>query len=421
MAESVAMPKAGISVESCVMGAWQKQVGDWVSIGDVLFEYETDKAAFECESTAEGTLLARLYEAGDEVPVLQPVCVVGKLGEEVSAYLTHGAAPGAAEAEATQKPGAEPARVRLAAPPEQTDSVRPGAGISPRAGALAALLNLDERVLDGSGPHGRVIERDVQAAAAMPGCQAFLKTDEPAARAAVTSGAGFADEKMPRIRQSIARAMHASLQGAAQLTHHHSFDASAILTLREKIKRRDGAPGLSGVTLGDMVLYAAVHALKKSPYMNAHLLAGDVLRTFSGVHLGVAVDTDRGLMVPTVFDADKLSLCELSASVKELAELCRNGGISPDLLQGGTFTVSNLGSLGVESFTPILNPPQVGILGVCCVVERPRTGPDGRIELYKAMGLSLTYDHRAVDGAPAARFAGELARSLESFPLLLAL
>ena len=145
-----------------------------------------------------------------------------------------------------------------------------------------------------------------------------------------------------------------------------------------------------------------------------------LVRHFKHVNLGVAVDTPRGLMVPTIFAADTMSLLEISKAVKELAAECRDGAISPDKLSGGSFTVSNLGNLGVESFTPVINPPQTGILGVCGTIDRVRKAADGSIELYPAMGLSLTYDHRAVDGTPAAKFQKELCANLENFVTLLA-
>jgi pyruvate dehydrogenase E2 component (dihydrolipoamide acetyltransferase) len=209
-----------------------------------------------------------------------------------------------------------------------------------------------------------------------------------------------------------------SLQSSAQLTHHHSFDASVLLALRARFKEGGGAFGASGISVGDMILFGVARTLLEHPGMNSHFLGGG-LRRFTGVHLGVAVDTPRGLMVPTVFDADKKSLLEISREVKELAGQARAGDINPDRLKGGTFTVSNLGPTGVEIFTPIINPPQVAILGVCGTVTRIREGAGG-VEAYPSIGLSLTYDHRAVDGAPASRFAQALCGNLERFALLLA-
>jgi pyruvate dehydrogenase E2 component (dihydrolipoamide acetyltransferase) len=176
---------------------------------------------------------------------------------------------------------------------------------------------------------------------------------------------------------------------------------------------------MGNVTLNDMVLYAAARALSLPAHkaLNAHLL-GDKMRYFTGVHLGVAVDTERGLMVPTLFDADKFSLKDLSGAVKKLVAECQSGAINPDLLRGGSFTVSNLGALGVEYFTPVINPPQTGILGVCAVTTGIRARGEALVS-YSKMGLSLTYDHRALDGAPASRFLRALADYLENFTLML--
>jgi pyruvate dehydrogenase E2 component (dihydrolipoamide acetyltransferase) len=169
-----------------------------------------------------------------------------------------------------------------------------------------------------------------------------------------------------------------------------------------------------------MVLFAAIRTLRRHPNLNAHLINGDILRKFGGVHLGMAADTPRGLLVPTIFNADQMSLPQLSAAVKDLAAQAKSGNISPDLLTGASFTVSNLGALGVEMFTPVINPPQVAILGICGTSAKVRE-IDGNIAAYQSMGLSLTYDHRAVDGADASRFARDLAVNIENLDLLFAL
>ncbi|MDL2293712.1 2-oxo acid dehydrogenase subunit E2, partial [Ruminococcaceae bacterium OttesenSCG-928-D13] len=161
--------------------------------------------------------------------------------------------------------------------------------------------------------------------------------------------------------------------------------------------------------------------LPKYPELNAHMLDGTTIRKFSDVNLGMAVDTPRGLMVPKIMQANRKSLAQISTEAKALAKAAQEGSINPDALSGGTFTVSNLGAFGVESFTPVINPPETGILGVDNIIERPRKAKDGGIELYPAMGVSLTYDHRAIDGAPASRFAKEVCNTLEKFTLLLAI
>lgn len=403
-AQAVIMPKAGITVESCIIGEWLKQVGDSVKVGDILFTYETDKASFECESTAEGELLAIFYGEGDEVPCLENVCAVGPHGEPTDC-LKPGAAP--AVVEEAPAAAAEAAPAAAAAPVE----VKEGAPVSPRAAKLAKAHGVDASLAVGTGPNGRIIERDVLE---------LIAKGVPA-RASVSQSAPeneYEDVKFSGIRRAISKSMSTSLHTMAQLTHNTSFDATAILNYRKVLKAAGGE--YAGITIGDIILYAVSRTVKNYPDLNANMLDDNSIRKFNHVNLGVAVDTPRGLMVPTIFHADEMSLLEISKAVKELAAECRDGGINPDKLSGGSFTVSNLGNMGVESFTPVINPPQTGILGVCGTIDRVRKGADGSIEIYPAMGLSLTYDHRAVDGTPAARFQQELGKNLENFTTLLA-
>jgi pyruvate dehydrogenase E2 component (dihydrolipoamide acetyltransferase) len=228
------------------------------------------------------------------------------------------------------------------------------------------------------------------------------------------------------IRKLIAKAMHASLANMAQLTLNSSFDATDILALRTRLKKA-ASQGLGGEqgfalaetvpTINDILLYAVSRVLHRHPDCNAHYDA-EKMTYFKHTNLGVAIDTPRGLIVPTLFKADTMTLAGISSAVKELALASQSGTINPDLLQGATFTVTNLGTLGVESFTPVINPPQTCILGVNNIITRVRDQA-GEISTYPAMGLSLTFDHRAVDGAPAARFLKDLVQVLENFSLLL--
>ena len=402
-AQAVIMPKAGITVESCIIGEWLKAVGDDVKVGDILFTYETDKASFECESTAEGKLLAIFFEDGEEVPCLENVCAVGPEGEPTDC-LKPGAAPMVVAEEAVAVEAAPAAAVEVAAPVK-------GAPVSPRAAKLAAAHNVDASLATGTGAGGRITEKDVQALIA-----SGVKCTAAAPAAAE---AEYEDVKFSGIRRAISKSMTTSLHTMAQLTHNTSFDATAILAYRKQLKAMGGE--YAGITLGDIVLYAVSRTLLNHPDLNANMLDDNSIRIFKHVNLGVAVDTPRGLMVPTIFNADTMSLLEISKAVKTLAAECRDGAISPDKLSGGSFTVSNLGNMGVESFTPVINPPQTGILGVCGTTDRVRKGADGSIQIYPAMGLSLTYDHRAVDGTPAAKFQKELGTNLENFTALLAL
>jgi len=428
MANTVVMPRAGISVESCIIGEWKKSPGDQVSMGEVLFDYETDKASFECESTAKGTLLECFFESGDEVPCLVAVCAIGEPGEDISALRpteSDGASVDSPEPPSVQAETQSANSADIVSSP--TAGSKSAEGITPRARRLAEQLGLDPSGATPTGPRDRIIARDVETLAQAQktgtgfGGRTFGEA-APAAQTATTaaSTAEYTDEKFTTIRKAIAATMRKSLSEMAQLTHHHSFDASALLGFRKSCKQGGETLGTGGISLNDMILFAVSRTLMAHPDLNAHLLNGDTLRRFSGVNLGVAVDTPRGLMVPTLFGADKMSLKEISTRTKELASMCQSGSISPDLLQGGTFTVSNLGVLGVELFTPIVNPPQVAILGVCGITTKVREGKSG-IETYPSMGLSLTYDHCAVDGAPASRFMQDLCNNLAQFDLLLAL
>lgn len=489
MATPVIMPRQGQSVESCIIAEWVKRVGDRVEVGEDLFTYETDKAAFEETSKVSGEVLAIFFEKGDDVACLTTVCVIGEKGEDVSGFVPAGAtvgapasaaAPGAAPAAASGA-GAAPTGAAIAPPasgsastasavapasaaPAASDPVAIGdLRISPRARRLAEERRADLRGVEASGPMGRVIERDVRAVIARGGLAtpaagsdwpvgtvgtalggrvgvadlaAAATAPAATAPAAAPAAAGAApvaasglpparEEKHSNIRRLIARSMSLSLSTIAQLTYTASFDATEILAFRARLKQAKAAGvadalGLAAVapTLNDVILFAVSRVLARHPALNASFLE-DRIVYYEGVNLGLAVDTPRGLMVPTIFRADLMSLAELSGRAKALAGDCQKGTISPDALRDGTFTVSNLGSLGIESFTPVVNPPQTAILGVNKLATSVRD-VGGVAVPYPTMSLSLTCDHRAVDGAPAARFLKDLGAALENFSLLLA-
>ena len=402
-AQAVIMPKEGITVESCIIGEWKKNVGDAVAVGDVLFTYETDKAEFECPSTAAGTLLAKFFEDGDEVPCLVNVCAVGNPGDAYE-FLKPGAeAPApAAEAPAAEAPAAAAAP---AAPKAELTA------ISPRAMAKAVANNVNPALATGTGPKGRIIERDIDKLIASGAAAAY-------AAPAAAEETAFEDVKFGPVRKATAKSMTKSLSTMAQLTQQYSFDASQIQAYRAMLKPMDAPMGK--ISLNDMVMFAVAKTILSCPDLNANMVEDNVIRHFNHVNLGFACDTPRGLLVPTIFHADEMSLLELSMEAKRLAAAARDGSLSPDEMTGATFTVTNIGSFGCEAFTPVVNPPQIGILGVCNIQTKIKSAKDGMIETYPAMGLSLTFDHRALDGAPAARYMSELCKSLESFMTLMA-
>jgi len=456
MATAVIMPRQGQSVESCVIGTWHKKPGDKVSVGDLLFTYETDKATFEEESKVEGTLLALFFEEGDDVECLINVCVIGSEGESFDEFRPSGQGDGpqrqgdgslvsggqdAGHGDGSSVSGGQGDGSFVSSP------VSGNAPISPRARKLAERAGADIARAVPTGANGRIMERDIQkvidagflgtrsalgslsgatptglggrvTAHDLANAQAHGRPLQAArsfdvrdlARLKGLGDSNFEDVKLSGVRKFISGAMHASLANSAQLTHHSSFDASDILDFRKKLKSlKNDDDVLSKISVTDIIIYAVSRVIAGHKSFNAHFL-GDSMRFFDNVHIGVAVDTPRGLLVPTVGYANTLGLADISLFMKNLISSSREGSVEPDFLKGGTFTISNLGAMGVEMFTPILNPPQTGILGVCSIVERLKNG-----KFYPAMGLSLTYDHRALDGADAARFQKDLVDYLENF------
>ncbi len=419
--QPVIMPRQGNTVESCVITEFFKSVGDQVNVGDKLFAYETDKAAFECEAEFAGTLLAVFYNEGDDVPCLDNVCVIGQPGANPEVFRPGAevpAAPVAAAPAVEAVPAAE-----IAEAPVVVGSLH----ISPRAKKLAEDKKADLSQVVPTGPDGRVIERDVQklidegkligvaAEAAAPCvCAAPVELGVPCDDSYT--------EPMSNIRKVIARSMVASLSTMAQLTHNISYDATEVKNARAMFKAKGEPFGMEKISINDIIMYVVARTLMQPEHraMNANLIDdGKTMKYYRSVNLGMAVDTERGLMVPTIFNADKMTLKQLSDTAKKLAKECKEGKINPDYLTGASFTVSNIGSLGIESFTPVVNPPQTGILGVCAMKDAFRM-VNGQIEVYPSMNLSLSYDHRAMDGTPASKFLRDLKTNLENFTLMLA-
>ena len=440
MATIVVMPQLGNSVESCIIVEWMIAEGDTVSVDQTLASIETDKSTMEVPSTAGGTVLKLLWEEGDEVPVKDPLIIVGEPGEDISGLVPGGdAAPAEADAPAEQAAAAPEA----AAPAFATE--RATGAVSPRARALAASNGVDaSAIAEGSGPHGRVIERDVAAAiAAGPVLTSAARaagvsaaegtgiggrvsvadagrTPEAAPAAAVAAPAAAADfpgastsAPLKGVRKVVAKRMMESLTSTAQLTLNTTANAAGILAMRKKVKNADESLGLNKITLNDLVCFAVSRTLLKYPVFNAHLEDG-VLTQFEQVHLGFACDTPRGLLVPVIRSAQALGLKAFSDEAKRLAGGAIDGSLSPEFLSGGTFTVSNVGSFGIETFTPVINLPQTAILGVGAITPRPVVAADGTIGVEQRLTLSLTIDHQVIDGADGARFLRDLVAAIEN-------
>lgn len=405
MAIAVLMPKQGQSVESCLIIKWNKKEGDKVKTEEPICEVETDKAVFEVVAPETGTILKIFCKEGDDVPVLNTIAIIGQPGEKIDHLIPKKTVSVSREEYVENQ--------KAITPDESLKKTRPSFEavpilISPVARRFAEKKGIDFSKLTGSGPGGRIIKKDIEKA---------LSEGEPLIPSTVSKKFYGPLKEIPveGVRKIISERMLTSLQSTAQLTLNTSVDASNLLACRKTLKSSPQMKGLSRININDFLLYIVANILPEFKNMNAHFLKDKILE-FEHVHLGFAVDSPRGLMVPIIHDAHLLSLEEISKEARQLSTACQEETILPDELSGGTFTITNLGTMGIESFTPILNIPQVAILGVCSVSLKPIM-KDNEIKFIPHMGLSLTFDHQAVDGAPAAKFLQELNTIIANFDL----
>ena len=405
MAVAILMPKQGQSVESCLIIKWNKKVGDKAKVEEPICEVETDKAVFEVVAPEAGTILRIFYKEGDDVPVLNTIAIIGQPEEKID-HLIPQKTVSVSREEYIENQKA----VTLDKSPKKTkssfaDDLIP---ISPLARRFAEKEGIDFSRLVGSGPGGRIVKKDIEKA---------LSKGELLISSTVSKKYFVTVKETPveGVRKIISERMLTSIQSTAQLTLNTSANASNLLACRKSLKSDPQMKGLSKININDFLLYIVAHILPKFKNMNAHFLKDKILE-FEQVHLGFAVDSPRGLMVPVIPNAHLLSLKEISKEARRLNTACQEDTILPDELNGGTFTVTNLGTMGIESFTPILNVPQVAILGICSISLKPIM-KDNEIKFIPHIGLSLTFDHRAVDGAPVAKFLQELNRLIANFNL----
>ena len=454
MAVPIIIPKEGQSMETCRIVKWHKKKGDTVSQGDILCEVETDKAAIDIEAPAGGIVLDIFFEDDTEAPLLTPIAAIGKLGEEYESLRPHilddsgpvasgkvGSGdlhPGRETDTGTGTSGIKDSSVsgtvqemEIKQPPmqkmrEPVTGIPDGkrrVGMSPRAKRLAKQKSVPLSALTGTGPEGHIVEQDVlrwlsqnmgpTTDSYMKARGSVFKTDDIFFKPEVPSPqiegtyyyapeGDFSDITVKGKRKVIAEKMLNSLQQTAQITLNASAEASELVELRKRFKESPEGDGLRDITINDIILYSAARALIKYKELNSHFL-GDKIRIFQSVHLGLAVDTSGGLIVPVIKNAHLKSLKELSEEAKRLIDKCRKNKIGLGDLKGGTFTVTNLGQFGIDTFTPILNPPEVGVLGVGNITLKP-VQSGGDVKFVPHIGLSLTINHQAVDGTLGARF-----------------
>ncbi|HEX7487147.1 MAG TPA: dihydrolipoamide acetyltransferase family protein [Vicinamibacterales bacterium] len=423
MASRVVMPKLSDTMEEGKILRWLRQEGDTIETGQTLAEVETDKATVEMEAYTNGVIRKLIAAPGDTIKIGALIAIIGRPDEDISSLLEQpaplapsepGSAPTSAPrpaprpvAAAAGQAGPAPASIRPAAP---VQSVAHDAGsgralrASPLALRMAAEAGVDLNTLQGSGPQGRVIKRDIEAAVA--------KASASQAGAAPAQPVGDVQEiELSSIRRTIAKRL---VQSKAPVPHFYLTVDVAVDRLWDAYRalREESYP----ISLNDVIIKASASALERHPEINASF-AGDHVKQYSRVHIGLAVALEDGLITPVIRDADSKSLADIAAQAKTLADRARDRRLQPHEYTGATFSISNLGMMGIEEFSAIINPPEAAILAVGAVREVPVV-EGGQVKIGRRMKLTLSVDHRVADGAQAARFLGTLRRMLEN-PLLI--
>lgn len=433
MAQLIIMPKLGLTMTEGKVAKWYKNEGDKVAVGDVLFEVATDKITNQVESDSEGILLKRLVPEGDDAPVSAPVGIVGSSGEDISGLLG-----GTLDAE--QKKAEETA---AAFDNKSEPAVKNEGNVkaSPAAKKLARDNNIDISLIKGTGPEGRIVEKDVKlyiedstrkvkVSPAAGKLAADLGVDissidkrgrvmkEDVYKAYKPAEENMEDERVipSGMRKVIAERMFQSWTTSPSVTFNMEADVSKLKAMRDSLKDECGREGVK-LSYNHILMKICARALKEFPYINASYDGREII-LHKNVNVGLAVSVEGGLLVPNVKGAQSKSLLQIAKETDNLVSLARKGGLNPDDMTGGTFTITNLGMYGMRSFSPIINQPELAILGVNAIVEKPVV-ENGEVVVLPMMNLSLTADHRVVDGAEAAGFLARIVELIENPNLLL--
>lgn len=409
MAEIVRMPKLSDTMQEGVVVAWHKKIGDKINSGDLMAEIETDKATMEYESFQEGVLLHIGVEAGKAAPVDSILAILGEKGEDISALLSaEGSAPKKTESAKEEKtPETAPAKVEektvVSTPSASSDS---RIKASPLAKTIAKDKGIDLAQVQGSGDNGRIVKKDVENFTPSTGFKA-------------TMGNAFAQESFEEVpvsqmRKTIARRLSESLFTAPHFYLTMEIDMDNVMAARKNLNEQLGTK----ISFNDIIIKAVAASLRKHPAVNSSWL-GDKIRYNHHINIGVAVAIPDGLVVPVVRFADTKSLSQISEEVKNYAQKAKEKKITPDDMQGNTFSISNLGMYGIEEFTAIINPPDACILAVSGIKQTPVV-KNGQVVPGNVMKVTLSCDHRVVDGATGSEFLQSLKRMLENPLLLLA-
>ncbi len=408
MATPLPMPKLGLTMEEGTILKWRKSEGDAVEKGEIILEIQTDKVEYEVESPDGGIILKTLAGEGEVVPCGDNIAVIGADGEDVSSFAPAGGGAPAPEP-------AAPAPAAPAAPVPQPAAPAPAAGgrvfASPAARRVAREMGVDYRSLRGTGPNGRIVQADVRAAASSGAGRAAgpVPSAPPAAQsgpAAVASSAPVAG-----VRKVIVERMAASWDQVPRITLQAEVDLTNLFAVREASKLAWESDLGVRVSINDLIIFYTARAVRRCPQVVVRL-NGNELQQMQDVNVGLAVAVDTGLMVPVIRGADQKSIDQIAREARSLAESARAGNLPLAALEGGTFTITNLGAMGVDHFSAIINAPESAILSVGAARERAVVR-SGEVVPRTTCYLGINADHRIVDGAPAAEFLGTLKEMLE--------
>jgi len=419
VATQVKMPQLSLTMTEGTIGRWLKREGETVSKGEPLYEVETDKVINEVDAPASGVLRRIVVPEGGSAPIQGLIAIIAEPDERIPADL---GADGEKKADGQASAGAAEA-VKVATAPSEAPAGR--LFVSPRARKLAEERGVDLLLVKGSGPGGRIMEKDVEraiaeraqgpAVVAAPSLAPAPLAPPPAPEPIPVVGE-YQAVKMTGMRRTIAERMSRSQQATAHVTLTAEVDMGEAAKLREQANAEWAKAQRGKLTFTDVIVKAAAKALRDHPRINSTFADGEI-REQRAINVGVAVALEEGLIVPVIRQADQRSLLEISQALRDLSERARKGALAAEEVSGGTFTVSNMGMVGVEVFTPIINWPECAILGVGRIAERAAVR-DGQVAVRPTMWLSLTFDHRIIDGAPAAAFLARVKELLES-PYLL--
>ncbi|MEN3040721.1 MAG: dihydrolipoamide acetyltransferase family protein [Bacteroidia bacterium] len=407
MAEVIEMPRLSDTMTEGVITRWLKKVGDTVKPGDLLAEIETDKATMEFEAPVGGVILHIGAEEGKPIPIGTVIAIIGKAGEDISALLGPSRTPPQMTTperkDVTDKVSSTELGVVASLEESPASSSVGGERLkaSPLARAIAREKGIDLHKLSGTGEGGRIIRRDVEAYLAQ-------QAQKPSPIPSLQTTAAYSEQPLTQMRKTIARRLTASMQEAPHFYLTISVSMEKVAQWRSHLNQLSDVK----ISFNDFILKACAIALRKHPLLNASW-TGEAIRVYHEIHIGFAVAVEEGLIVPVLRHADRKGLAEIAKETQALAERARQRKLSPEEYTGSTFSVSNLGMFGIEEFTAVINPPEAAILAVGAIQPTPVVTPDNQVAIERRMRLTLSCDHRVVDGATGAQFLQTLKRLLE--------